>query len=339
VKRPSTTAGLIIALLAAFSFGTSGAFGKSLLDAGWSPLAAVTVRALIGGIVLAPFAIRALAGRWSALWHARTRVLVMALIGVAATQLLYFSAINLIPVSDAVLIEYLSPLMLVGWAWARMRKVPKAVVLIGSVVALGGLVLVVSPEAGTHLPLIGLLFAVAAALGCAVYFVIAAAPSEDLPPVALASAGLVIGGVALAIVGATRLLPFTISFQSVRLFGEEVSWWVPLLTIGVIGTAIAYAASIVSSEILGSRLSSFMGLLEVVAGTFYAWILLGQDLRWPQLVGGALILGGIALVRAEKTDDVPLEAGAIAQARESDAASERREPATAATTVTAQVNP
>lgn len=305
------TVGLLVALLAALAFGTSGSFGKALLDAGWSPLAAVTFRALIGGLVLAPFAIYALRGRWIALWHARTRVLLMALIGVAATQLLYFSAINLIPVSDAVLIEYLAPIMLVAYTWARSRRVPKAVVLVGSVVALAGLVLVVSPAAGVQLPLLGLTFAIAAALGCAVYFVVAAAPSDDLPPVALASSGLVLGGASLALVGLTHLIPFVVEFRDVHLFGAMLPWWAPLLMIGVISTAVAYAASIASSEVLGSRLSSFMGLIEVVAGAAYAWILLGQALGWPQLVGGVLILGGIALVRAEKQDDVPMEPAAI----------------------------
>src|SRR6195952_4707550 len=151
-KRQSTTVGLVIAVLAALSFGPSGAFGKSLIDAGWSPIAAVTARALIGGIVLLPFAIHQLRGRWIALWHARTRVLLMALIGVAGTQLVYFSAVKLIPASDAVLIEYLAPVLLVGWFWARTRRMPKAAVIIGSVVALGGLLLVVSPKAGTTLP-------------------------------------------------------------------------------------------------------------------------------------------------------------------------------------------
>lgn len=305
------TVGLLVALIAALAFGTSGSFGKALLDTGWSPLAAVTFRALIGGLVLAPFAIAALRGRWIALWHARTRVLLMALIGVAATQLLYFSSINLIPVSDAVLIEYLAPIMLVIFTWLRSRRVPKAVVLIGSVVALAGLVLVVSPAAGVELPLLGLTFAIAAALGCAVYFVVAAAPSDDLPPVALASSGLVLGGVALALVGVTHLIPFVVEYRDVHLFGTQLPWWAPLLMIGVISTSIAYASSIASSEILGSRLSSFMGLIEVVAGAAYAWILLGQALSWPQLVGGVLILGGIALVRAEKQDDVPMEPAAI----------------------------
>ena len=90
----STTVGLLVAVLAAVAFGTSGAFIKPVLASGWSPAAAVTVRALIGGLVLAPFALIALRGRWDAVWRGRWRLLGMGLIGVAATQLVYFAALQ-----------------------------------------------------------------------------------------------------------------------------------------------------------------------------------------------------------------------------------------------------
>jgi drug/metabolite transporter (DMT)-like permease len=306
-KRQSTTVGLVIALVAAASFGTSGAFLKPVLEAGWSPAAAVTFRALIGAVVLLPFTLVALRGRWSALWHARWRVLLMALIGVAATQLVYITAITLVPISTAILIEYMAPLLLVGVAWVRSRTLPKAVVLVGSGVALVGLVLVVGPNGHGGVNLFGLAFACLGAVGCAVYYVIAAKPSEGLPPVALAGSGLVLGGLALGLVGLTGIVPFKLNFGTVNFFGGEAPWWLPLVLVGVIGTGIAYAASITASEILGSRLSSFMGLLEVIFAALYAWLLLGQNLSVPQLIGGLLILGGIALVRAEKVD-TPLEA-------------------------------
>ncbi|MEJ1229568.1 MAG: DMT family transporter [Galbitalea sp.] len=116
-----------------------------------------------------------------------------------------------------------------------------------------------------------------------------------------------IGAAALAVVGVTGLLPFRMRFADVHVLGATAPWWVPLLLVGVIATGIAYAASISASEILGSRLASFMGLLEVVFAALYAWLLLGQDLTVPQLIGGVLILGGIAFVRSEKADDVPIE--------------------------------
>lgn len=310
--RSSTTSGLIIAVVAAATFGTSGAVVKPLLDSGWSPAAAVTVRALLGGILLAPVAAMSLRGRWSALWTSRWRILAMALIGVAGAQLAYFAAIERVPVGTAILLEYMAPLLLVAVVWVRTRRVPQVVVLAGSAIALVGLVLVVAPRGGSGLDPLGLVFGIIAMIGCAVYYVVAAQPSDGLPPVALASSGLLVGGAALGAVGAVGLVPFTFTFDRVALFGGSVAWWIPVLIVGLVSTAIAYTANITASRLLGSRLASFAGLLEVVAATIYAWILLGQDLGWVTLAGGVLILAGIAFVRSER----PAEAPAVAPTSE-----------------------
>jgi len=302
MKRPQASAGLVFALIAAATFGTSGALIKPLLEAGWSPAAAVTVRVLTGGVVLAPFALLTLRGRWDAVWRGRWRILGMAAVGVAGTQLVYFAAIQRIPVGTGILIEYMAPLLLVAVAWIRTRHAPKAVVLVGSVIALAGLVLVVSPGGSGSFDTLGLVFALLAMVGCAVFYVISARPGDGLPPIALAAAGLLIGGILLGVTGLVGLVPFTASSADVSMFGNDVAWWVPLVAVGVISTAVAYATSITASGMLGSRVASFAGLLEVVAATFYAWLLLGERLTIPQLLGGALILVGIAFVRSEKTD-------------------------------------
>jgi hypothetical protein len=86
--------------------------------------------------------------------------------------------------------------------------------------------------------------------------------------------------------------------------------------VGVIGTAFAYVASIAASEMLGSRLMSFVGLLEVVFASIFAWVLLGEALTITQLLGGVAILAGIALVRSEKQADAPLEPGSVDESAE-----------------------
>jgi len=94
--------------------------------------------------------------------------------------------------------------------------------------------------------------------------------------------------------------------------GTSVPWWVPLIVVGVFATAVAYATSITATEMLGSRLASFAGLLEVVAAAVYAWILLGESLSVLQLIGGVLILVGIGFVRSERRGAATmLEPGAI----------------------------
>ena len=304
MKRPTTTLGLLIAVVAAASFGLSGALIKPVLEAGWSPAAAVTVRVLIGGAVLAPFAIVALKGRWIALWYARSRILLMAIIGVAGTQFVYFAAVERIPVGIAILLEYMAPLLLVAFAWVTTRRMPKVVVLIGSVVALGGLILVVSPEGSGSLDPIGIIFGACAAVGAAVYYVVAARTSEGLPAVALAASGLLIGGIILGLVGLVGIVPFEMPMVDVLVLGFVAPWWVPLLVVGVVATGIAYSTSIMASEMLGSRLASFVGLLEVVSAAIYAWLLIGENLSIMQFIGGALILAGIAFVRSEKSDEI-----------------------------------
>lgn len=297
--------GLLIGVLASLAFGTSGALAKPLMEAGWSPAAAVTARAGLAGILLLPFALVALNRKWHVVWTARWRILGMALIGVAGTQLVYFAAIARIPVSSGLLIEYLAPLLLVAGVAVATRTIPKPIVIVGAVVALVGLVLIIGPVGGGD-PL-GYLFAAAAAIGCALYYVIAARPAQGLPPVAFAAFGLLVGAASLGLVGASGLVPFQAVLTEVSAGGVEVPWWLPLVLLAAT-TAVGYATSIAASQTLGSRLMSFVGMLEVVFASGFAWIVLGEQLGPLQILGGALILTGIACVRAEKKADAPLEA-------------------------------
>jgi drug/metabolite transporter (DMT)-like permease len=301
VRIPSKSVGLTTAVLSAVSFGTSGAFIKPLLEAGWSPAAAVTARALTAAVLLLPFVLVSLRRRWTLLRRARWRVLGMGVIGVAFTQLMYFAAIQRIPVATALLIEFLAPLLLVGFAWATTRRLPPVAVLIGSVLAVGGLILVIGPGALGAVDPLGLTLAFGAAIGCAAYFVIAARPGDGLPPVVLAGTGLALGGVVLALVGVTGLLPLTATFGDLTLLGSATTpWWVPLLIVAIAGTALAYVLGTTASRMLGSRLASFVGLLEVVFASLFAWLLLGEELTPLQLVGAVLILCGIAAIPGER---------------------------------------
>lgn len=305
MKRLAIPGGLAVAVLSAVSFGTSGALVKPMLDAGWSPAAAVTVRAFTAGLVLLPLAVMALQGRWAALWLGRWRVLGMGVVGVACTQLAYFAAISTIPVSTALLIEFLAPLILVGVAWAISKRMPRPAVFLGSALAVGGLVLVIGPGAIHAVDPIGLGFAFLAAIGCAAYFFIAARPDRELPAVALAAFGLIVGGIILGLLGVTGLLPITATFGDLPLLGALVPWWVPVALLVVVSTAIAYASGITAAGVLGSRLASFVGLLEVIFASMFAWLLLDEQLSSLQLLGGLLILGGIAAVRSKRAEAVP----------------------------------
>jgi drug/metabolite transporter (DMT)-like permease len=169
-------------------------------------------------------------------------------------------------------------------------------------------VLVIGPGGGDLDPL-GLIFAAFAMIGVCVYYAIGESAADQLPPVALIASGFVVGAIALAIAGAVGLLPMEATFTDVPFLGGTAPWWVLLLTVGALSTAFAYLAGVAAIRMLGARLSSFLGLSEVVFAGIVGWILLGEALGPLQILGGALILGGIVLVRLERR---PADAASVA---------------------------
>lgn len=297
--------GIGLGLASGLAFGAGGAIVKPLLEAGWTPGAAVFARISVAAIVLVLPGLWALHFDLRPLWRARWTVLAYALIAIVGTQVAFYASIATIPVSMALLIEYLAPVALVLVAWLRQRHAPQFVVLGGSVLAIAGLVLVIGPGGGSLDPL-GLIYAGIAMVGVCVYYVMGERADASLPPIALAASGFVIGAIALGLLGLTGIVPFAAEFTTVGFFGAAVPWWVPVVTVGVVSTAFAYVAGITAITMLGTRLSSFLGLSEVVFAAVVAWIVLGEALSPLQLLGGVAILAGIVLVRLEKRSADPV---------------------------------
>jgi len=288
--------GLVLAIVAAASFGLSGALADGLLSAGWTPITVVILRLAIGAVCLVPFAVRDLRGKWRTLLQDWRLVLTYSALGMALSQLGYFSAVQQMPVGPALLIEYTSPAAVVLWLWVRRGERPTVVTGVGAVIVAVGLVLVLGLLADTRLSLPGVLWALVAMIGGAGYYLLAAHPSR-LPATALTAAALVLGSLMLLVVALTGLLPLGASPSPVAFAGAEVPWWVPILALGVISGGVAYSAGIEAVRRLGSRLASFVGILELVFAVGFAWLLLGQTPTIVQVIGGALVLAGIVVLR------------------------------------------
>jgi len=220
------------------------------------------------------------------------------LMPVLGCQLFFFSAMQRMPVAVALLIQYLAPVMLVAAVWLRTRRRPSGLVLWGSVVAIAGLVLVVDIS-GASFDLLGTLFALAAAVCVCAYFVISERAGDDLPPLALAASGLLTGALVMGLLCLTGLMPFRAPAVDVVLGGVEVPWWMPILWVAAVATTLGYAFGVMAVPRIGSRVASFVGLSEVLFALGFAWIFLAEVPAPIQFVGGALLLAGVVLVRAD----------------------------------------
>ena len=300
-QRTAGTAGLGLALLSAATFGTSGTFAASLLDAGWTPGAAVTVRVVVAALVLTVPALLLLRGRVRRLAAGSRGLAIYGIAAVAGAQLCYFNAVQHLSVAVALLLEYSGALLVVGWMWLRHGHKPGRLTAAGAAAAVGGLALVLDLVGNVDLHVVGVLWGLGAAVGLAVYFVMSAQTHDDaLPPLVVAWGGLAVGGTALLTASALGVLPFEASRADVTLLDAQVSWLVPVLGLSVVAAVVAYVAGIVGARLLGARLASFVGLTEVLFAVLFAWLLIGQSLSVVQLAGGVLVVAGIALVRVDE---------------------------------------
>lgn len=292
------TTGLLLGIASALAFSSSGPFVKPLLEAGWSLGAALLVRMGVAGLVLSPALLLAMRRQPGFLRRHWRLIVGFGLMPVLGCQLFFFSAMQRMPVAVALLIQYLAPVMLVAAVWLRTRRRPSGLVLWGSVVAIAGLVLVVDIS-GASFDLLGTLFALAAAVCVCAYFVISERTGDDLPPLALAASGLLTGALVMGLLCLTGLMPFRAPAVDVVLAGVEVPWWMPILWVAGVATTLGYAFGVMAVPRIGSRVASFVGLSEVLFALGFAWVFLAEVPAPIQFVGGALLLAGVVLVRAD----------------------------------------
>lgn len=319
--------GLIFALGSALAFGMSGPLGKALMEAGWSPTAAVTARLAGGAIGMAVFAFVAKPDWVSeALQHWKT-VVAYGFIPIAGAQLCYYNAVAHLSVAVALLLEYTAPVLVVGWLWATTRRRPSNLTMAGVALAVAGIMVVLGVFethglAGAHINLVGIGWGLAAAICAACYFMMSdevTADGSGLNSITLAAGGLVIGAVAVALLGLSGLMPLTFTAHDTVIAGVTTSWVVPVVALALIPTAIAYTLGIMGVARLRPRFASLVGLAEVLFAVLAAWALLGEALTPAQAVGAVVVLGGLVLARqgdrGEKVataswPDTPVEAAA-----------------------------
>lgn len=302
--------GLAFAVASALAFGLSGPLAKSLMEAGWTPTAAVTAR-LAGGALAMALVATVLKRDWvrEAFAHRRT-ILAYGVVPVAGAQFCYYNAVSHLSVGVALLLEYTAPLIVVGWVWAVTRRRPSAMTLLGVGLAIIGIMLVLNVFAGAHVNAVGVAWGLAAAVCAACYFVMSdrvTAGSEDggLNPITLAAGGLVVGAVTVALLGASGVMPMTFTAGDTVLAGFTTSWLVPVVLLAIVPTALAYTLGIMGIARLRPRFASLVGLVEVLFAVLAAWALLGEAITVTQAVGGLVVLIGLALARqGDRTEKV-----------------------------------
>lgn len=317
VRTSRSNAGLGLAVGSALAFGGSGVAAKPLIEAGLDPLHVVWLRVAGAALVMLPLAVR-----HRDLVRRRPALLAgFGLLAVAGVQACYFAAISRIPVGVALLVEYLAPALVLGWVrFVQRRPVARAAVL-GVVLAVGGLACVVEIWSGLGFDALGLLLALGAACCQVGYFVLSdhgGAAGDDAPdPLGVIAYGLVVGALVLTVVARPWTMDWAVLGGSADLDGTAVAAWLLLGWVVLIATVLAYVTGVLAVRRLSPQVAGVVACLEAVIATVLAWIVLGEHLSAPQLLGGAVVLVGAFIAQSAtpaKAAAEPVAAGAGAPA-------------------------
>lgn len=280
----------------------SGPFAAALTQAGWSATGAVLVR--LGGAAVILLIILAVTrpGVVAAVRADGPALLLYGVFAAAGVQVAFFNALQYLPVAIALLLEYLGPILVIGWVWAVRGQPPSGRTVLGAGIAIVGLTLVVQVWSGLGLRWEGVAWGLFAAVCQASYFLVADRASSATPPLVLAGVGMAIGTVVVVVLGLSGLLPIVVDpdVTGVLLGGVDVGWPVAAGLLVVVSTVLAYATGVAALRRIGATRGSLVALLEVLVSALASWWLLGQVLSPVQAVGGALILAGVAMTNTAR---------------------------------------
>ena len=185
-----------------------------------------------------------------------------------------------------------APIVVTILAWAVWGERPRLGFLLATLLAFGGLLLMVSPKlaAGGH-ALGGDLLALGAAWFYAAYILAVSRlrTRHGTGTVMLAS----------TLIFSLLILPLPFLLGE-KFFPDTARGWLVIIALALSAQALGQSLIAYALAHLPATFGSVGLYLQVIAATVYAWLLLGERLQPVQLLGGVIVLAGIAFARASR---------------------------------------
>ncbi len=289
---------------AALLFGINGTVSKVMLIGGMPAQELTELRSTGAFLILLLIVLATRPATLRVPWRELPLIAVYGIVGIAATQWLYFIAIKRLPVGIALLLEFTAPLLVALWARFVMKEPVRRRVWVALALSLSGLAVVAEIWGGLRLDGIGVAAGVAAAFVLCLYFVLGEHMVGQRDPVSLTCLAFGFASLFWAVLRPWWRFPFSLLGKDISLLGNvehvQVPMWVMAIWLVVMGTIVPFTLSIASLGHLRARQVGMVGMVEPVAATIVAYVWLAESLGPAQLIGGAVVLFGVILAETAR---------------------------------------
>ena len=223
-------------------------------------------------------------------------------LGLTMTQFLFFAALERIEIGLAIIIEYLSPIIVALYLrfWRKQFISPR--VWLSIVLALFGLSLITDIWSGFDVDILGFSFAFGAAIAVSIYFLGGEVLVRQRGSIALTTLAMGVGAGFWLIFSPFWLWSWELFANTIEIsqVGIELPIYSLLIWVAVMGAVAPFWLVLTAMKYIDAKKAAILGLLEPVIASLVAFILLGEILSTIQLVGGAIVLIGVILAETAR---------------------------------------
>ena len=286
-------------ITAAMGFALGGVAAKILREADMDAFRLTQIRTVGAAIILLTFAVMRGKKQLYARRDELKDLIIFGVVGVAAVTSFYFFAIKYLYVSVALVIEFTASIWIVLYLRFIKKKQVSPIMWVGIACAFSGLFLLSQIWTGTTLHPLGVAVAFADAFALAIYFLFADRLSQTRTSLSLMAWGLGVAAVFWSLVLPWWNFPFEYLTNTYSLEGNLSNYsapgWALVLWIIIVGTVIPYLLTVTGIRELSASTGSVIGMIEPLFAGAIAWWLLSEAFNTTQLIGCAVLLGGIYL--------------------------------------------
>lgn len=284
--------GLVVAAVTLWSLNAS--ISRALLDDGLSALRLSELRSIGAWLLLVAFICVLRPGLLRVERSQVPQLVFLGIAGFAAVYATYFVAIERLQIGVALTLEYLAPLMLLGYLWLVLRRRLSAALWGAMAVSLAGCFLVVRAYDPGSLDALG----VAAGIGAAISYAIYLAGSERAGQLHEPATTLVWAFGFASLFWLVVQPPWSFPFEHLETAGD-------LLRAGfviVLGTLIPFACMVAALRHVPAARAAIVATLEPVLSALFAYVIHDEGLAAVQVAGGLMVLAGVVWVQAQRPD-------------------------------------
>ncbi len=253
------------------------------------PLTYSAIRYLVGGVALLGLA-RWIDGPLPRLSRGQWRlVAVLALFGVLINQSSFTGSLALTNADNVAMISGTTPLLVALWVAYRHRQRFRARVWVGLTIGFAGLFLVVGAGAADWSSWFGIVVALGNPISWAAYLLLLPRLLGRLPPLTLAAL--------ISLLGAAMLVPFGAA-QALAQPPHPTVGWLGLLAYSALGAvALTTWMYLPGVSRLGPARTAIYSYLQPFLALVAALVIVGEPILPLQLLGGVVMLVGVAMGR------------------------------------------